>query len=52
MRRRTIAARRAADAARLVSLMRELERGPDADGEKTEIDAETEEKLRALGYIR
>jgi len=51
--RTEIAARRAADAARLVSIMRELERkGRPPTGTKTEIDAETEEKLRALGYIR
>jgi arylsulfatase A-like enzyme len=48
-----IAARRAREAARLVSVMRELERaGRKPAGQKTVIDAETEEKLRALGYIR
>ncbi len=51
--RADIAARRAGDAARLVSLMRELEaKGRKKSGPGTEIDAETEEKLRALGYIR
>ncbi len=51
--RTDIAARRARDAARLVSVMRELERaGRKPAGQKTVIDAETEEKLRALGYIR
>lgn len=51
--RTDIAARRAGDAARLVAVMRELEgRGRKPGGPKTEIDAETKEKLRALGYIR
>jgi arylsulfatase A-like enzyme len=51
--RTDIAARRAGDAARLVAVMRELAgRGRKPGGPKTEIDAETKEKLRALGYIR
>jgi arylsulfatase A-like enzyme len=48
-----IAARKARDAVRLVSIMRELEsKGRKPAGPKTEIDAETKEKLKALGYIR
>ncbi len=51
--RTDIAARKARDAARLVSIMRELESaGRKPEGPRTEIDAETKEKLRALGYIR
>ncbi len=51
--RADISARRAGDAARLVAVMRELEgKGRKPEGPKTEIDAETKEKLRALGYIR
>jgi arylsulfatase A-like enzyme len=51
--RTEIASRKARDAARLVLIMRELERaGRKPAGQKTGIDAETEEKLRALGYIR
>ena len=48
-----MAARRAAVAGRLVALMRELEaRGRRTEGSKGEMDPETEEKLRSLGYIR
>ena len=48
-----VAARKAQAAGRLVALMRKLEsEGRTRTGQKTEIDAETEEKLRALGYIR
>ncbi len=51
--RTDIAARKAPVAARLVALMRELEgKGRKPAGQKTVIDVETEEKLRALGYIR
>ncbi len=51
--RTDIAARKARDAARLVSIIRELEsKGRTPTGQKTELDAETKEKLRALGYIR
>ena len=50
---KNVAARGARDVARLVSVIRELERaGRKPAGQKTVIDAETEEKLRALGYIR
>lgn len=48
-----IATRKTRDAARLVSTMRELEsKGRKPAGPKAEIDAETKEKLKALGYIR
>lgn len=51
--RTDVAARRAAVAGRLVALMRELEaRGRRTEGAKGEMDPETEEKLRSLGYIR
>jgi arylsulfatase A-like enzyme len=51
--RTDVAARKAQAAGRLVVLMRELEsKGRAPTGHKTEIDVETEEKLRALGYIR
>jgi arylsulfatase A-like enzyme len=48
-----VAARKTQAAGRLVALMRELKsKSRTRTGPKTEIDAETKEKLRALGYIR
>ena len=51
--RKDISTRKAGEAARLVAVMRKLEaKGRKPKGPKAEIDADTKEKLRALGYIR